>query len=110
MQKKIQPAMPKPQTRYVLRFAFLALLAGILSTLASLNEPRAAAQEGAILLEVDGAIGPATAAYIEGGLEEASARGASLVVLRMDTPGGMAVLTSCFLNPRNDGPHEIRLP
>jgi len=89
MQEKIQPVMPKPQTRYVLRFAFLALFAGLLSTLASLNEPRAAAQGGAILLEVDGAIGPATAAYIEGGLEEASARGASLVVLRMDTPGGL---------------------
>lgn len=85
----MKSAMPTPHKRHVLRFALLALFAGILSMFASLDQPRAAAQGGAILLEVDGAIGPATAAYIEGGLEEASARGASLVILRMDTPGGL---------------------
>ncbi|MGH8308509.1 MAG: NfeD family protein, partial [Steroidobacteraceae bacterium] len=50
-------------------------------------ESRAAAQ--AVVLEVDGPIGPATSRYIERGLVSARERGSQLVVLRMDTPGGL---------------------
>jgi membrane-bound serine protease (ClpP class) len=45
----------------------------------------------AVLLDVAGPIGPATAHYLHGGLEKAQEQGASLVVLRMDTPGGLDV-------------------
>src|SRR4029453_17053532 len=38
---------------------------------------------------VDGAIGPATAAYVHRGLAAAAAEGAQLVVLKLDTPGGL---------------------
>jgi membrane-bound serine protease (ClpP class) len=41
------------------------------------------------LLEIDGPIGPAVADYLARGIAGAEARGDALVVLRMDTPGGL---------------------
>ncbi|MDH3589545.1 MAG: nodulation protein NfeD [Gammaproteobacteria bacterium] len=41
------------------------------------------------LLTIDGAIGPATSDYVLRGLEEAENHGARLIVLTMDTPGGL---------------------
>jgi membrane-bound serine protease (ClpP class) len=53
-----------------------------------------AAQEEAagrpgIILEVTGAIGPATTEYLRQGFTAASERNAVLIILRMDTPGGL---------------------
>ena len=43
----------------------------------------------AVLLELDGPIGPAGADYIERGIKRAAKRGAPLVIIRLDTPGGL---------------------
>ncbi len=43
----------------------------------------------ALLLELDGAIGPATSHYISQGIKRAAEDGHALVILRMDTPGGL---------------------
>jgi membrane-bound serine protease (ClpP class) len=42
-----------------------------------------------VVLSIDGAIGPAVADYFHRGMEKAAKDGAQLVVLRMDTPGGL---------------------
>lgn len=43
----------------------------------------------AIILKLEGAVSPATADYVTRSLQQATVRGASLVVLQMDTPGGL---------------------
>jgi len=43
----------------------------------------------AYLLELKGAVGPATADYITRSLDKARDRGAQLVILQIDTPGGL---------------------
>lgn len=45
------------------------------------------------MLEVDGAIGPATTLYLEDGLERAREAGSPAIILRMNTPGGLDAAT-----------------
>ena len=53
----------------------------------------ATADRLAVLLDVLGPIGPATAEYLVDSLEKASVRNVELVIIRIDTPGGLDAST-----------------
>ncbi|MGE0650771.1 MAG: nodulation protein NfeD [Alphaproteobacteria bacterium] len=57
--------------------------------LLALGTATTASARTALLLDVDGPIGPATGEYIEQGLTRAAEEKAALVIIRMDTPGGL---------------------
>lgn len=68
----------------------LAVGGGLLAVLVALH-PALGAEAGrrAAVLEVNGAIGVGTSDYLRRALEQAQAEGVVLVVLRLDTPGGL---------------------
>jgi membrane-bound serine protease (ClpP class) len=54
-----------------------------------LSAPQAQANASVWLIDIKGGIGPATADHMVRGLKEAQLAGAKLVVLQIDTPGGL---------------------
>ncbi len=65
------------------------IAAALLAAAFALAAPWASAENKVIVLEIKGGIGVATADYVISGIEHAEETGASLIVIEMDTPGGL---------------------
>lgn len=68
--------------------ALLVLFAAFHLTLAA-KEPPQEGSNTAVMLEISDAIGPATSDFFRRALERANERKAKLLILQMDTPGGL---------------------
>jgi membrane-bound serine protease (ClpP class) len=66
------------------KFLFLSFFLGILPVTAYTETTRTA-----YLLTIDGAIGPASSEYFKHGLQKAKEQNAELLILKIDTPGGL---------------------
>ncbi|MCF8081967.1 MAG: nodulation protein NfeD [Deltaproteobacteria bacterium] len=70
-------------------FFVLTLCCGILAPAAPADQGDNSSNE-LMIIQLDGSINPGTALYVERGIEEAQETGAALVIIRLDTPGGLA--------------------
>src|SRR5213075_976389 len=64
-------------------------LASVFLCLACTAAPAMFAAEKVGFINVDGAIGPATASYISRGIEEAKAQNVQCLIIQLNTPGGL---------------------
>jgi len=89
------PASPYPpgapqRARRVALACFCRLAVLLALVLAAMPQPLAAAASPKVfIIDLDGAVGPVSAGYVVRGLKRAADEGASLAVLRLDTPGGL---------------------
>ncbi|MCG7200417.1 nodulation protein NfeD [Marinobacter pelagius] len=85
-----KPVIRAGQSRRLSVFAAVFLLGALLAGLSLSHQLLAQTSEGrALVLTVEGAIGPATMDYVTRGIRRAESEGMSLVVIEMDTPGGL---------------------
>ncbi|HET6593429.1 MAG TPA: nodulation protein NfeD [Xanthomonadales bacterium] len=78
---------------FVLLFMLMVLWAREALAQEPAAEPEAQADRVALIIDIQGPIGPATRDFVSRSLETAAEREAGLVIIRMDTPGGLDAST-----------------
>lgn len=93
--------------RCLLPIAVLALLSclGLNDTFGQAARPVPSA--GALVLELKGVIGVASADFVIHGIEKARATGAPIVIIRMDTPGGLLSATRDIIGAILESPVPV---
>ena len=71
------------------RLRVVVMLAWLVAWAGGALATTAAVPGSALLLEVQGVIGPASRDFILRGFEQARERGAAAIILKLDTPGGL---------------------
>jgi len=72
--------------------AFILVLSGAWLVAGGQSDPSGESQPGRVLvMDLEGVIGPASARFISQALAEAEARDSQVLVVRMDTPGGLSL-------------------
>jgi membrane-bound serine protease (ClpP class) len=85
---KLNPAASATRHGIVSALGAIVLLLGCSASIRAYDEQRA--QPLVVDLNLDGEVEPVLATYIEEGLAEAARKNASLVLITMDTPGGLS--------------------
>ena len=81
------PVMIKPMQRNAVKNVKWSLLLTLAAWFVAATPARA--DGTAIVLDLEGALGVATAEYVIGGIEQADQQNANVIIIRMDTPGGL---------------------
>jgi len=76
--------------KFVVGVLFLILGLLLSSTWGSAQNTLTKGTQSVVLLTIEGAIGPATRDYLIDGIEQAEQSNAALVLIKMDTPGGLS--------------------
>lgn len=71
------------------RFGMAGVACILLGALMSIASVAQDSRNTAVLLDIDGPIGPATSDYVLRGMQQARDSNAEVIILRMDTPGGL---------------------
>jgi len=100
----------KQSTSVARRWAARSRFVLLLALCFGLNGARAEEKQAAPMvldMQIDGEIGPVLATYVEEGLADAAERHASLVLITMDTPGGLSDSTQKIVQHILDSPVPV---